>query len=355
MVPGLTLKRQIMLESPRLIAIDSEFMRKNTYWPILSLVQYNAYDKVHVIDALAHNFDLEALKQLLSLDCPYVLHAARQDLEIFYHLFNFIPKTIVDTQLAASFAGLGENISYQSLVEQLLGITLDKAMQQTDWNQRPLTDQQLAYAKSDVVDLPKVHDLLMETLDRKGYLSWFKEDSKTLYPESIFTVDVTKIWKKAQLKKNLKNQSLGVLQDLCAWREKKAMTLDYNRTRVIKDEVLEAIALALPQSMADLNEITTHYTDELWPVLEVSYKRPEDSWPTTKRPPKPTDEQQKKLDILRKKCDELSVQLELPTSLLSTQSELKRLIMKFDGKNESFQCLNGWRYDVLGRHLLALL
>src|SRR6202140_1338062 len=155
------------------VAVDTEFMRERTYWPILCLVQVAGPDEAVGIDALAEGIDLAPLLALMSDPATLkVFHAARQDLEIFFQLSGKVPHPVFDTQIAAMVCGFGDSVSYETLVKRLAGATLDKASRFTDWAHRPLTPRQIHYALADVVHLRTVYERLQELLAQNARPLW---------------------------------------------------------------------------------------------------------------------------------------------------------------------------------------
>src|SRR3984885_13643229 len=169
------------LEAAPYIAIDTEFMRDRTYWPILCLVQVGGPDEVVAIDPLAPGIDLAPLFALMA--APNVLkvfHAARQDIEIFVNLTGKVPAPIFDTQVAAMVCGFGEAASYETLASKLGGAHIDKSARFTDWSHRPLSERQLHYALADVGPLRTVYEKLAERLKKSGRASWLDEEMAAL-------------------------------------------------------------------------------------------------------------------------------------------------------------------------------
>src|SRR5215468_9671312 len=147
------------------VAVDTEFMRERTYWPILCLVQVAGPEEAVAIDALAPGIDLTSLLALMADENTLkVFHAARQDIEIFVNLSGTVPKPLFDTQIAAMVCGFGDAASYEKLVGKLAHASLDKSSRFTDWSRRPLTERQIRYAMADVVHLRTVYEKLRERL-----------------------------------------------------------------------------------------------------------------------------------------------------------------------------------------------
>src|SRR5436305_4165878 len=151
------------------IAVDTEFRRERTFWPILCLVQIAGPEEAVAIDTMAEGIDLAPLLALMNDPAtPKVFHAARQDLEIFFFLSGQVPHPVFDTQIAAMVCGFGDSVSYETLVKRLAGASLDKASRFTDWGRRPLTERQLEYALADVVHLRTVFERLQQKLAGNG-------------------------------------------------------------------------------------------------------------------------------------------------------------------------------------------
>src|SRR6478609_3585586 len=207
------------------VAVDTEFMREQTFWPRLCLIQMAADGTEVLVDSLAPGialqpfFDLMVNEQVLK-----VFHSARQDIEIVHHLAGVIPRPIFDTQVAAMVCGFGEAVSYSMLVKRLLSRNLDKSSRFTDWSRRPLSDRQLTYALGDVEHLRDLYPKLRSQLDRSERASWLNEEMAVLTDPSTYELHPEHAWKR--LKMRIKTpKSLAVLIELAAWREREAKTI----------------------------------------------------------------------------------------------------------------------------------
>lgn len=157
------------LADHQFVTVDTEFIREKTYWPQLCLIQIASIDEAVCIDPLAKGIDLQPLFELMqNKNVVKVFHAARQDIEIFYHLNAKTPFPVFDTQLAAMVCGFGESVSYQNLVQKLLGIELDKSMRFTDWSRRPLSEKQIRYALADVTHLRDIYKKCWNCWNKQG-------------------------------------------------------------------------------------------------------------------------------------------------------------------------------------------
>ena len=237
------------------IAVDTEFMRENTYWPDLCLIQVASPNEAAAIDPKA---DLD-MKPLLTLfvDNPEVLkvfHAGGQDLEIIHNLTGKMPYPLFDTQVAAMALGHGEQIGYSNLIESLLGHSLDKGARFTDWSRRPLDKRQIDYAIADVTHLATVFPRMVEKLRRNGRGAWLDEEMERLADASSFAFPAEDAWKR--LKMPSRNATvLGRLKALAAWRETEARSKNLPRGRIMKDDTLAEIVLHPPKSQDDLGRI----------------------------------------------------------------------------------------------------
>ena len=235
------------------VTIDTEFMRERTYWPILCVVQVAGPEEAVAIDALAEGIDLAPLLALMSDPATLkVFHAARQDLEIFFHLSGDVPHPVFDTQVAAMVCGFGDAVSYETLVKRLAGATLDKASRFTDWAHRPLTERQIHYALADVVHLRTVYDRLQHVLAENSRAGWFAEEMADLVDPAIYRSEPAEAWRRFRLRGRADQRFLGVLRALAAWRETAAQQRDLPRGRIMRDEAVLEIAAHAPKTIETL-------------------------------------------------------------------------------------------------------
>jgi len=237
------------------VTVDTEFMRENTYWPILCLVQVAAADDARVIDAMADGIDLKPLFDIM--DDPNILkvfHAARQDLEIFYNLMGHVPGPVFDTQVAAMVCGFGDQVGYETLIAKLTGARVDKGSRFTDWAMRPLRESQIKYALSDVTHLRKAYDKLQRKLSRSGREEWLIEEMTILTSSETYNPDPAKSYLRIKARSS-SPRFLAVLREVAAWREGEARRRNTTRNRVIRDEQLSEIAHHPPKSAEDLARV----------------------------------------------------------------------------------------------------
>ena len=229
------------------VTIDTEFIRETTFWPELCLIQLATPDTTALIDPLAPGIDLKPFFQLMANEQVLkVFHAARQDIEIIFHLGDLIPHPVFDTQVAAMVCGFGESVSYDQLVQRITGEQIDKSSRFTDWRHRPLSDKQLTYALADVTHLIDVYRHLKAELEREGRSEWLTEEMEVLTSRSTYDLHPEDAWKRLKMRLR-KPIELAVLQQVAAWREREARERNVPRGRVLKDDALYEIAQQQPK------------------------------------------------------------------------------------------------------------
>ena len=237
------------------ICVDTEFMRESTFYSILCLIQAATDEDEAIIDPLAKDLDLKPFNALLlNNDVVKVLHAARQDMEIFYKLCSKVPENIFDTQIAAMALGYGDSVGYGALVKGRLDINLDKGARFTDWSRRPLTDKQLSYALADVTHLRDLYPGLTQELNSKGRMEWVIEEMKPQTAEKLYTFEPEMAWERLKIR-NPRKPYLAALKAAAAWREREAISKNIPRRRVLKDDALYDLAQQKPKDLAALSRL----------------------------------------------------------------------------------------------------
>ena len=248
------------------LAVDTEFIRTDTYYPKLGLLQFNDGDNCFLVDPLAIK-DLEPLRQLfVNPDLVKVFHSCSEDLEAIQCFFQVLPEPLFDTQLAAAFSGFGSSIGYRAIVLQLCGVELSKDSTRSDWLKRPLSETQLRYATLDVEYLLSITEQLRARLSAEGKAAWFEQEQSgvikkylTSKREELYYLRVKSAWR-------LSPAQLAILQGLCQWREQTAKQRNLPRGRVVKDQCLLDIAQAGLNRINDLSRV-----DELYPKAIQRY------------------------------------------------------------------------------------
>ena len=341
------------------VTIDTEFMRERTYFPELCVVQLAGVDDVAVIDAEAEGIDLAPLADLLADTAVVkVFHAARQDVEIFLHLFGQVPAPIFDTQVAAMVAGFGDQVGYDSLVASLTGGHIDKAHRFSDWSARPLSPAQVTYAAADVTYLRGVYERLRERLARDGRTEWVAEEMAVLAQPETYRPDPDGIWERLRPRTG-NRRMLGMLQAAAAWREREAQRVNIPRGRLLKDESLLEIAATAPttaEALSRVRGVTRGFAEGksgagLVAALQAAAALPDSALPETpgrSDGPRPSPALVSLLKVLlAAKCEAHNV----APKLLAGTADLDRLASEDE---PDVPALHGWRRDVFGADALLL-
>jgi ribonuclease D len=340
------------------IALDTEFMRDQTYWPKLCLMQVAAPGIEAIIDPLADGLDLAPFYKLLAAPVLKVLHASRQDIEIFCTQGNVIPHPLFDTQIAAMVCGFGESASYETLARRLAHAEIDKSARFTDWSRRPLTKRQLEYALADVTHLRVVYEALAKQLERTGRAPWVEEEIAALQQPSLYKPDPADAWKR--LKPRTTNKHfLAILAAIAQWREEEAQARDLPRNRIIKDEALLEIAAHPPETGQALEHIRAvpkgFAASRMGKALMGALAKGREAeappgWQgeraRRKREPSPSAVDLLKT-LLRQRAEEAGV----AARLIADTEDIERIAAHED---EDVPALHGWRAEVFGNDALAL-
>lgn len=341
------------------VTLDTEFLRERTYWPQLCLVQLAGEDQAAAVDALHPDLDLAPLWQLLEDDSILkVVHAGRQDIEIFYRHTGRIPKPLFDTQIAAMVCGFGDQVGYETLVRKLAGAQIDKSSRFTDWSLRPLTEKQLSYALSDVTHLRTIYRKLRTRIEKTERLGWLDEEIAILADPATYTVEPAKAWNRLKVRSS-KPRFLATLRELAAWREETAQAKDLPRNRVVRDEALLEIASHAP---ADVTALTRtrglpkavaegRFGRDILEAVQRGQNTPEADCPTLP----PVRELPRGLGpvvdllrvLLKMKCDAEDV----AQKLVANSADLEQIAADDEA---DVPALRGWRRELFGEDALAL-
>jgi len=343
------------------VTVDTEFMRENTFFPDLCLVQVAGGAEAAAIDPKAHGLELKPLLDLL-VEAPVlkVFHAGGQDLEIIYNLTGKTPTPLFDTQIAAMALGQGEQVSYTNLVASYLNIQIDKGARFTDWSRRPLNDRQLEYAIGDVTHLATLFPKMLDKLRRTGRGDWLDDEMARAADPSTYANDPDTAWVRLRLPSR-KPEVLGRLKALAAWREREAKSKDVPRGRIVKDETLGDLAGSPPRSQADLAKVRG--LSATWGVNDIG-KRLIAALATAR--PLSTAEMPAREAARPGLSTEGALIADLLKLLLKIRAKeanvAPKLIVRGDdldaiaaGTRNGLPVLDGWRYDVFGKDALALV
>ncbi len=343
------------------IAFDTEFMRENSYYPDLCLIQIASPDEAAAIDPHA-DIDLAPLLDLMvaNEDVLKVCHAGSQDLEIVYNLTGRVPYPMFDTQIAAMALGLGEQVGYSSLVESYTGERVDKGARFTDWARRPLDDRQLDYAISDVTHLVALFPKMLDQLKRKGRGEWLDDEMLRLTDPASYVVDPETAWTRLRLP-NRKPDVLGRMKALARWREKEAQNKNIPRGRIMKDETLADLAGSPPATQTGLAKVRG--LSASWATNDIGGRL---MAALTKAEPMPAEEMPPRSDGRPGLGQSGALVADLVKLLLKIRAKeagvAPRLIARSDemealaaGQREGLTILNGWRRDLFGSDALDLV
>jgi ribonuclease D len=287
------------------LALDTEFIRERSYYSRLCLIQIAVGDEQVCVDPLALN-DLNPLYDLLyDKNITKVLHAAHQDLEIFYNHTGDIPGPIFDTQPAAAVLGMGEQIGYARLVQEVLKVSLEKSQSRTDWAHRPLSEKQLDYAIDDVRYLHQIYPVMHDRLATLNRLEWLTGDFERMESVATYEPVLGEMWKRVKGKQVLKKQKLAVLRELAEWRETKAIEKDLPRRWVMSDELMIDLAQQLPANSDEIMQLRSIRKSKKSPAhaawlqcIKKGLAVPESEWPEIPRKRKPGIDQEILTDLL---------------------------------------------------------
>jgi len=344
------------------IAVDTEFMRENTYWPDLCLIQVASIEEAAAIDPKAEGIDLKPLLDLFvnNEEVLKVFHAGGQDLEIIHNLTGKVPHPLFDTQIAAMALGHGEQIGYSNLIESLLGHSLDKGARFTDWSRRPLDKRQIDYAIADVTHLATIFPKMVDKLRKTGRGAWLDEEMERLADPSSFAFAPEDAWKRLKLPS--RNPTvLGRLKAVAAWRETEARSKNLPRGRIIKDDTLSEVVLHPPKSQDDLGRVrglsagwrNNDIGSRLMSALESAKPlQPKDLPDREPRRPGLTKDGALVSDLLKLLLKIRAKETGVAARLIARSDDLEALAA---GVRSNLRILSGWRFEQFGRDALDLV
>ncbi|HEV2818863.1 MAG TPA: ribonuclease D [Allosphingosinicella sp.] len=344
------------------VAVDTEFMRENTYWPELCLIQVASSAEAAAIDPMAEGINLTPLLNLF-VNNEHVLkvfHAGGQDIEIIFNLTGGTPHPLFDTQVAAMALGLGEQVGYSNLVESLLGHGIDKGARFTDWARRPLDKRQIDYAIGDVTHLAALFPKMLERLRKTGRGAWLDQEMERIADPANYINDPALAWKRVKIQTR-RADALGRLKALAAWREIEARGKNLPRGRIMKDETLADVAMHPPASQEALAQVRG--LSPAWRGNDIGARMMEalaaaDPLPASELPPR--EERGPGLgregalvaDLLKLLLKIRAREANVAPRLVAKAEELEMLAA---GRREGLAILEGWRFEEFGRDALDLV
>ena len=342
------------------VAVDTEFLRETTFWPILCVVQLASDDEALAIDALAEGLDLQPLLRLMAdEEVVKVFHAARQDLEIFWKLAGVLPTPLFDTQVAAMVCGYGDQVSYSELAQSVCHVTIDKSSRFTDWARRPLSEAQLSYALADVTHLARLYPILRAQLEKAGRLSWVTEEMEAMRDPALYDVDPENAWRRLKPRK-FTPKYLAVFRGVAAWRERTAQQRDQPRGRILKDEAIDELAAQAPLDADGLNRLRSvpkgfagsKFGPDLLEAIHQALADPEAYAPKIEREGGPTSPAAGAVvELLKVLLKARSEDAGVASKLIATVADLEKIA---NSDRADTPALRGWRLQAFGEDALKL-
>ncbi|MCR5392603.1 MAG: ribonuclease D [Olsenella sp.] len=341
----------------RVIAVDTEFLRERTYYPKLCLVQVGTASEIGAIDPILIK-DLSPLASIFADErVTKVFHACGQDLEVILDGMGVACTSVFDTQVAAAFLGMRQQVSYASLVEAYAGVRLPKAESLTDWSRRPLDPEQLTYAEDDVRYLPAIYESMIEQLVEKDRLSWVQPEIAEVCDPSHMHRDPRMAYLRLKRSSSLTRRQLAIAREVCAWREKTAASHDIPRKWVLSDEVVVEVCKRAPRTRDRLRKIrgTDQLAEkdvrDLLEMVQVGEGVPASECPQQERHSHPSPELESVVDLMIALVRVVSEKSGIATQLIATRDDL----VEFAQDRSKSRLASGWRYELAGRQLESLL
>lgn len=337
-----------------IIGLDIEFLRHNTFYPILCLIQININGQLFAIDPLDKNLELKPfIKILKNRHIKKVLHSSFQDIWVLFQEFKIIPKGLFDTQIMANFLGLNFNISYANLVKELLQEDISKEYQRSDWQKRPLDENQIIYALNDVRYLPQIYQILEQKLVAENKMKYFLEEMENILKKKNYDVKKQDLYKKFSLE-NKSPRYNAIVKSLVIWRDKIAKKRNIPRSFILKDFTINDIAKKAPKNTDELHNIlikqnikNSRLVNEIFQLVKKYHKLKNDQ--KNKNQSQYLNEEEK---ILYKEMQNTLVNQakinNIRPEFIVNQEDLKQIFFK---KVKIKKALKGWRYKVIGQHL----
>lgn len=347
------------------LAMDTEFMRTDTFYPVPALVQVNDGDANYLLDPRSIDDFTPLAKVMVSPSVQKVLHACSEDLEVFQILLKCLPVNLLDTQVAAAFCGYGYSVGYANLVNAVLEIQLPKDETRSNWLQRPLTEAQQRYAALDVEYLHRLTVILKAQLHELQRESWVADECDLLINNFLESQKLSNASQRFRGAWRLNQWQLAVLMELAAWRDQTAQSRNVVRSHVVRDKSLFAIAELLPSDISQLRKIPElgdkslrRYGEQIIEIVAAVRAMPEDALPA-RLPRPPSSAQQARINTMRDSLAELAVELKVASEYLARRRDFEFMMRALNEGRSGDQIFppgfDGWRAELVKPRLQKFL
>ena len=332
------------------IAIDTEFTRRVTYYPVLSLVQIALQDdakkqKSFIVDCVC-DLDLTELFAIISNSrIEKIFHSSRQDLQIFHYNSNAMPGAIIDTQIMANFCGFGFNAGYSSLVKKIFGRDISKKQQNSDWQRRPLSKKQIEYAIVDVVFLEEIYERFLALMEKNGRHQWYCEEVK-IFMEKALLPQQENLLKNFAFK-GLNSRQIAQIRNLVFWRENQAKKTNVPRKHFLSDE---AIGQIVRFAFVGKNLVSKLSQEALFEIEKILASEEKFSGETGRF--FMNEMQRKYFQEAKKLIADVAAKENFSAQFLLTSSDVTKMIWE---KSFFDETITGWRKEVFGKELKEII
>lgn len=348
-----------MIKGAPVLAIDTEFHSEKTYYSKLCLIQFGTDEVNAIIDPLAIK-DLTPLADILTdPNTVKVFHAGNQDLEILNRATGVVPNPLFDTQVAAGLLGHPQQLGYGALVKAMCDVQLAKADSFTDWTRRPLSKNQIEYAKADVLYLPGIYRTMIEKLEKAGRLEWLKRDFDHMTDPHTYKIDPEEMWRKVRRISSLTRRQLAIVRVVAAWRERTAQKRNLPRKWVVSDEMVVEIARRVPstvESLCEVRGIGEHLSqssmEEIVVLIEEALKTDPETWPKVGRRGKSHGDSEGAVDLMLALLHLRAKENGVAMQFLGSREDMVKVV---NGDGDDIPIMEGWRRELVGDELLQLL
>ncbi|PCK10028.1 MAG: ribonuclease D [Alteromonadaceae bacterium] len=349
------------LEQP-LLAVDTEFMRTQTYYPIPGLIQICDGLSSYLIDPLKVD-DLYPLVEVFDNEnCLKVLHSCSEDLDVFQQSLGCLPKNMLDTQIAGAFTNCGFSVGFGNITKHVLDVELPKTETRSDWLARPLSESQRQYAALDVEYLFLLAKGLIEKLHQNNRYDWVMAETGAVVKAQFANQDPENSYLRIKSGWKLGERQLAVMQSICRWRENAAQMENVPRNRLIKESAIFDIANACPTHQTQLRNIDgltdrmiRTYGKDIIDIVGTVLGMPDSELPRPMHKPLSVEER-RVMKSLKQAVANVSVQTGIPSEMLLKKKDYEYLI-RADDKNIEFwpPSIADWRKELLGDSLVEVL